>query len=52
MTVKIVLPMAWRHICGQLNEGIYKAGDSVCVCRADVPPEDVEARYLLTEITI
>ena len=43
-------PKAWRHLCGQLNEG---AEAVMCGgCRFDVEgrPEAVEARYVLVEV--
>ncbi|MFI9339977.1 hypothetical protein ACIG0D_01675 [Streptomyces sp. NPDC052773] len=42
-------PKAWRHMCGQLNEGepVMCSG-----CRFDVEdrPQDVESRYVLVDL--
>lgn len=38
----------WRCCCGTLNEGTHQKPVTFCTgCRFDVPPESVEARYLL-----
>jgi hypothetical protein len=42
-------PKAWRHGCGELNEGEPSA--TCGACRFDVEdPDDIEARYVLVEI--
>ena len=51
--VTTVLPMAWRHHCGFLNDGSWPTQDgrNICRgCRADIRLEDVSARYLLVEL--
>jgi hypothetical protein len=44
------VPMAWRHHCGRLNEGMFQPGSICADCHADARPEDVEGRYLLVEM--
>lgn len=46
-------PMAWRHHCGQLNEGAWRPGEGCSACGTSVEhAADVEARYLLVELAV
>ncbi len=48
--VVVELPMAWRHHCGSLNEGVWQE-EVVCGgCNTTAKPDSVEARYVLAEL--
>lgn len=52
LAVRVVasLPMAWRHFCGALNEGVWQE-ETVCGgCMATAKANSVEARYVLAEL--
>ncbi|MGW3847175.1 hypothetical protein [Streptomyces fagopyri] len=43
-------PKAWRHSCGEINEGERPIMCGGCRFDAEDRPEDIEARYVLVEI--
>lgn len=48
--VVAALPMAWRHFCGHLNDGVWQDEAVCCGCNMTAKPASVEARYLLAEL--
>jgi len=43
-------PTAWRHSCGELNEGAEHGMCGACRFDVDSNPEDIEHRYVLVEL--